>query len=80
VLAYLVATVLEYRLKRAGQPMTAARALDTLATVQTVDHTDGETVVTQMTRPSPNAAAILRAIGLTDLPRILRVQAAITPD
>lgn len=74
VLAYLLATVLEHRLARAGLPMTAARALDALASVQAVEHRWGEATVTQMTRPSPAAAAILQALGLSDLPRILRTQ------
>lgn len=78
VLAYLLATALEHRLARAGVPMTAARALDALATVQAVEHRWGEATVTQVTRPSPQAAAILKALGLSDLPRILHAQPALT--
>ncbi len=79
VLAYLVATVLEQKLARAGVPMTAARALDALASVQAVEHRWGEATVTQMTRPSPEAVPILRALGLSDLPRILRIEPAHAP-
>jgi transposase len=76
VLAYLLAKVLEHRLARARVPMTAARALDALASVQAVEHRWGEATVTQLTRPSPEAAAILQALGLSDRPRIISVEAA----
>lgn len=76
VLAYLLATVLEQKLARAGVQMTAARALDALASVQAVEHRWGEATVTQLTRPSPAAAPILQALGLSDLPRILRIEPA----
>lgn len=76
VLAYLLAAVLEHRLARAGLPMTAARALDVLASVQAVEHRWGEATVTQMTRPTPEAAQILRALGLSELPRILHIEPA----
>jgi transposase len=76
VLAYLLAKVLEHRLGRAGVPMSAARALDTLASVQAVEHRWGEATVTQLTRPSPQAAQILQALRLSDLPRILHIEPA----
>lgn len=76
VLAYLLATVLEQKLARAGVQMTAARALDALGSVQAVEHRWGEATVTQMTRPSPAATTILQALGLSDLPRILRIEPA----
>jgi hypothetical protein len=79
VLAYLLATVLEHKLARAGLPLTAARALDALASVQAVEHRWGQSTVTQMTRPSSDAAAILRALGLSELPRILRFEPAPPP-
>lgn len=48
----------------------------TVRTVQAVEHRWGDTTVTQMTRPNHQAAAILRALSLSDLPRILRTQPA----
>ncbi len=79
VLAYLLAKVLEHRLARAGVPMTAARALDALASVQAVEHRWGEATVTQLTRPGPQAAQILQALGLSERPRILRLEPTPAP-
>jgi transposase len=71
VLAYLIATVLKQRLAKAGLPMTAARALDALASVQVTRDLCGDYLVRRVTKPEPEAERILRALGLPHEPRLL---------
>jgi hypothetical protein len=71
VLAYLLETALEAKLTDAGIPLTARRALDELARVHVADnHVSGKSVLT-VTRPTPTAAAIVAAVGLPPLPRVI---------
>lgn len=74
VLSFLLARVLEHRLRAAGQPMPAARALRVLGKIQACDQLWEGFKVTRMTRPDPEASAILQAVGLSDTPRILRTE------
>lgn len=71
VLAYLIATVLKQRLAKAGSPMTAARALDALASVQVTRDECGDYLVRRVTKPEREAERILRALGLPHEPRLL---------
>ncbi len=72
VLAYLLATRLEQRLAQAGLALPAARALQQLEDVRAVDQQWGEVLLTHKTRPSPEARAILQALGLPAEATILR--------
>ena len=74
VLAYLLATRLEQRLAQAGLKLTAAQALAQLGEVRAVDQQWGDVVLTHLTRPSPEAQAILRAFDLPAEATILRSQ------
>lgn len=74
VLSFLLARVLENRLRAAGQQITAARALEVLSTIQANDQLWDGYQVTRMTRPGPEARAILEAMGLSDAPKILRME------
>ena len=72
VLGYLLAKVMEQRLRKAGLEMTAARALRHLEDVRAVDQEWGDLLLTHMTRPSPQAQAILRAFNLPAEATILK--------
>ena len=72
VLSYLLAKVMEKKLREAGLEMTAARALGHLEDVRAVDQEWGDVLVTHMTRPSPPAQAILRAFNLPAEATILK--------
>jgi hypothetical protein len=71
VLAYLLETALEARLTEAGMPLSARRALDKLARIHLADNDlSGKRVLT-VTRPAPMAAAVVAAVGLQPLPRVV---------
>ena len=64
-LAYLVAKVLEQHLRQAGITLSVAHALETLKRLQAVEHTwEDQAVVVKATKPDPEAAKILAALGL----------------
>jgi transposase len=79
MLAFLVAKVLEQRLRAAGQEVSAARALQLLRGVQATDQVWDDLLVTRMSRPTPEAGAILEALGLSDAPKILRMRPLAPP-
>jgi len=64
VLAYLVETCIEIKLKRAGLEMTARKALDHLSEIKLVDQEiDGMKICTY-SQPSPESRKIIKALGL----------------
>jgi transposase len=71
VLAYLLETALEAKLAEAALPLTARRALDKLASVHLAENDlSGKRVLT-VTSPAPMAAAVVAAVGLQPLPRVV---------
>jgi len=71
VLAYLLEKTLAARLRQAELTFSARAALDQLSTVHLVENRLGETTIRTMSRPSPQAQAVLNAIGLRLPPAIL---------
>ena len=71
VLAYLLEKSLEHRLKAAGVQLSAQKALDILSAVHLVDNKLGDIPVRTITRPSPQAAAVVKAAGMQPFPRVL---------
>src|SRR5215831_1555446 len=64
-LAYLLAKVLEQRLRQAGLTFSVAHALETLKRLQAVEHTwEDQAVVVKATKPDPEVVKILAAIDL----------------
>ncbi len=58
--AYLLAKVLEQRLRAAGPTLSVAHALETLKRLQAVEHTwEAQVVVVKATKPDAEVAAIL---------------------
>jgi transposase len=73
-LAYLVAKLLEQQLRRAGLTLSVAHALDTLKRLKAVEHTwEEQAVVVKTTKPEPEVAAILAALGLRVDNPVIRV-------
>jgi transposase len=64
-LAYLLAKVLEQRLRAGGLTISIAHALETLKRLKAVEHTwEGQAVVVKATKPDAEAAAILDGLGI----------------
>jgi transposase len=78
-LSYLLAKVLEQRLRAAGLTISVAHALATLKRLQAVEHTwENQALVVQATRPQADVERILDALG-TRLPSsVIRVTNAPT--
>ncbi len=65
LLAYLLAKVLEQRLRQAGLRLSVAHALETLKRLQAVEHTwEDQAVVIKATKPDPEVVKVLDALGL----------------
>ncbi len=71
VLAYLLEKSLEHKLDAAGMDLTAEKALDLLSQVYLVENKLGDVPIHTVTRPSPHAAAVVKAVGIEPLPRVL---------
>ena len=57
--------MLEQRLRAAGLTLSIAHALETLKRLQAVEHTwEDQAVVVKVTKPDPEVAKILAALGL----------------
>lgn len=79
-LAYLLAKVLELRLGAAGLMLSVAHALETLKRLQAVEHTwEDQALVVKATKPDPEVAAILAALGLRIGNPVLSVSRALPP-
>jgi transposase len=64
-LAFLLAKVLELKLRAAGLNLSITHALDQLAALKAVEHTwEEQSIVVQLTRPDRLTAQILHALGL----------------
>jgi transposase len=64
-LAFLLAKVMELRLKAADIDLSIAHALDQLAQLKAVEHTwENQALVVQATRPEPLTGRILAALGI----------------
>jgi hypothetical protein len=64
-LAYLVAKVLEQRLRAAGLTISIAHALETLAQLKAVDYLwEGRSSIVRRTKPGDDVLAILNALGI----------------
>jgi transposase len=64
-LAYLLAKVLEQHLRQAGITLSVAHALETLKRLQAVEHTwEDQAVVVKATKPDPEVAKLLEALGV----------------
>jgi len=73
-LAYLLAKVLEQKLKRANIPLSIPRALEHLARLQAVEHTwEKQARVVKATRPDQQQQQILDALGVRIANRVLSV-------
>jgi transposase len=65
LLAYLLAKVLEQRLRAARLTISIAHALETLKQLKAVEHTwENQAVVVKATKPDAEVAAILQALGI----------------
>ncbi len=73
-LAYLLAKVLEQRLRAAGLQQSVAHALDQLSELKTVEHTwQKRALVVRTTRPDPAVKAILDAVGIRQTSPIVSI-------
>jgi len=73
-LAFLLAKVLELKLRAAGLNLSITHALDQLAQLKAVEHTwEEQAIVVQLTRPDRLTERILGAIGLRLNNPVLRV-------
>lgn len=68
VIAYLLEKALGERLERAKITVSARQALDLLSTIHMVENRLGETSIRTISKPSPMAQAILKAVGMPTLP------------
>ena len=65
VLPYLLAKLLEQRLRAAGLTVSVAHALDALKQLKAVEHTwENQALVVKMTKPDAEVVAILQALGI----------------
>ena len=79
-LAYLLAKVLEQRLRQAGLTLSVAHALETLKRLQAVEHTwEDQAVVVKATKPDAQVARILTALGLRIDNPVLHVSRIMPP-
>ncbi len=73
-LAFLLAKVLEQKLRRAGLDLSITKALDHLEQLQAVEHTwEDNAVVVQATQPDGLTTKILAALGIRLTNPVLRV-------
>jgi len=72
VLAYTLEKVLERELRRAKIPMTARRAMEHLAPIHLVTNQVGKVTLGCVTDIQGEAKKILAAVGLKNIPRVLR--------
>jgi len=64
-LAYLMAKLIEQRLRRAGLSHSIAHALEVLGRMKAVEHTwENEAIVIKATKPDNELKALLQAIGV----------------
>src|SRR5215469_12923724 len=67
-LTFVIHRVLEKKLKAAGLDLSATQALTALKCVRVVDFKLGDGAIKRaVTRPTPRAALVLRAVGVTIL-------------
>ena len=67
-LAFVIHRALEKKLKAAGLDLSATQALTALKCVRVVDFKLGDGAIKRaVTRPTPRAALVLRAVGVTTL-------------
>ena len=67
-LAFVIHRALEKKLKAAGLDLSATQALTALKCVRVVDFKLGDGAIKRaLTRPTPRAALVLRAVGVTTL-------------
>ena len=79
-LAYLVAKLMEQRLRRAGLSHSVAHAIEILSRLKAVEHTwEDQALVVKATKPDPEMAAILAALGLRIGNPVLSVAKALPP-
>ena len=73
-LSYLLAKVLEQRLRAAGLTISVAHALETLKRLQAVEHTwENQALVVQTTRPEADVECILDALGVRLPSSVIRI-------
>jgi len=73
-LAFLLAKVLELKLRAAGLDLSIAHALDQLAQLKAVEHTwEEQAIVVQATRPDRLTERILTALGIRLTSPVVRV-------
>jgi transposase len=73
-LAFLLAKVMEAKLRAAGLDLSITHALDQLGQLKAVEHTwENEAIVVQSTRPEPLTAGILDALGIRLSDPVVRV-------
>ena len=73
-LAFLLAKVLELKLRTAGLELSIAHALDQLSELKAVEHTwEEQAIVVQATRPQPLTERILAALGVRLANPLVRV-------
>ena len=79
-LAYLMAKLIEQRLRRAGLSHSIAHALEMLGRMKVVEHTwENEAIVIKATKPDNELQALLQAIGVqlgSPMPSVSRPAAA----
>jgi transposase len=78
-LSYLLAKVLEQRLRAAGLTISVAHALETLKRLQAVEHTwENQALVVQATRAQGDVERILDALAIRPPSSVIRVTNALT--
>lgn len=78
-LAFLLAKVLELKLRTAGTDLSIAHALDQLGQLKAVEHTwEEQAVVVQTTRPERLTEEVLAAVGIRLSNPVIRVTKAAT--
>jgi transposase len=71
VLAYLLERSLSYQLRAAGVELSARKALDFASRIHAVENAIGEQTLWTVSRPTPQAQQVLKAVGIERLPAAL---------
>jgi len=71
VLAYLLERSLSHQLRAAGVELSARKALDFASRIHAVENTIGDRELWTLSRPTPQAQQVFKAVGVEQLPRVL---------
>jgi len=71
VLSYLLEKALAWRLKASKMEMGSRKAIDLLSNIQLNKNKLKELTIHTVTRPSPEASTVIKAVGMKPLPRFI---------